>query len=281
MTVHRSIRPLARRADGLAMLTGISALTPSAGAEVVPTGNLVLHVDEVGGSWATALCASPGTPALLQTACAGSGAQAVLDFSVPGGGSVTRALPAGVYNAALSPMTFAAVSPWGPITVVAGQTVECTITMAAVPTCGPATGPEPGNVVVVVGEAAGSWATGFCADPGIPVLGSMTCGVTNLPGQLDLSLAPGATFTLALPAGAYNAAVAPMTLASLSPIGSVTVTAGATVICTFTLAAGPAASPTTVTASPSRSVWTATATASPTRPRPRWPRSPLPSAGAP
>ena len=58
--------------------------------------------------------------------------------------------------------------------------------MAAVPTCGPATGPEPGNVVVVVGEAAGSWATGFCADPGIPVLGSMTCGVTNLPGQLDL-----------------------------------------------------------------------------------------------
>jgi len=103
--------------------------------------------------------------------------------------------------------------------------------------------PAQGTVVITMAEPSGSFYAGFCADPGVPVLGSTNCAGGGAATISSIN-APSGSVTLSLPAGPYNAAVANGALNAISPVGHVDVLPGVSISCSFTLAGGPSCSPT-------------------------------------
>jgi hypothetical protein len=107
-----------------------------------------------------------------------------------------------------------------------------------------AASPSLGVVVQTVNEVGGSYATGFCQAPGVPVLGSITCSDGRALAAGPTFLSGGASTTVSLPAGSYTTAMAPATLGILSPIVTVDVLPGQSLSCSFTMLAGPVCTPT-------------------------------------
>jgi hypothetical protein len=130
--------------------------------------------------------------------------------------------------------------------VAATTVVLAVVAVGALPTMLATTAsasPAQGTVVITMAEPSGSFYTGFCADPGVPVLGSTNCAGGGAASISSIS-APSGSVALSLPAGAYNAAVADSGLSTLSPVGHVDVLPGVSISCSFTLAAGPSCSST-------------------------------------
>jgi hypothetical protein len=152
---------------------------------------------------------------------------------VSAGGWTSVSLPAGSYNTALAASGSIALSPDGPVTVLTGQTIGCTYTMAAAPVCG-----GTGVVVVDASELTGSFLTGFCIAPANPVAGSVLCSDSSSLTGLN-AVAAGTSVSISLPALHYNAALADDAGPTLGPFGAVDVRAGRTTFCAFTLAATP------------------------------------------
>ena len=216
------------------------AVAPPAHADL--PGLVVVVVAEPTGSYVAGFCPDPGHPVLGSLVCSG-GASTVQGLTfLSGGGSATVSLPAGHYNAALGTVGLTALGPDGGVDVLAGQVITCTFTMTAGPTC--ATGGATGTVLETIAEpSGGSFATGFCPDPGLPVAGSGVCSDGHAVEGL-LFLGGGASGSAALLPGTYNAAMAEIlstspTTYALSPIVPVHVLVGHTLACTFTMAAGP------------------------------------------
>jgi hypothetical protein len=219
-----------------------AASVPGAGA--VPTnGTVIIENGETeappGGSWVAGICPEDQDFVPLSTTCSG-GASANVMFLAPGAEGSAVSLPAGQYRGVLASLigTTVAFGTEGPITVVADEVVRCTVTFDAAPDC--ATDGPTGTVTVLVpvASAGAPYATGFCAS-GDPQLATMLCS-DGTSATVLFPLAAGASPSLTLPPGTYNAALASFGGTSeLGVIGTVTVAEGRTTICTFSMTAGP------------------------------------------
>jgi hypothetical protein len=216
-------------------LVGLSGAVSPAGA-TNPPGTIKVTVVGAPGSYAYGFCPSTANFLPWGNLSCSDGSPNYAAFTSPGS-TVSVSVPAGDYKGVLATGP-ASSGPEGPLTVVAGSTIECTLSMTAAPSC--TSGPPTGTVVVIVGEASGSYASGLCLDPTQPVLGSTMCNDGLSSANVVFGLGGGSTTTYSLAAGKYNSG-----LASLSPLaggafGPVYVAAGKTVTCTFTMAAAPA-----------------------------------------
>jgi hypothetical protein len=220
----------------LALIGSVSlmASTPPLAA-IEPTGTVVIQVSETTGSYATGLCLQPGELVLGAFQCSDASTQFV-DF-VAAGATVERTLAAGVYNAGVASLSPLALGGTGPVTVVGGQSITCTFSMTAAPACEPTPIPR-GTVVIQIAESAGSFATGFCLQPGELVLGAFQCSDAST--QFVDFVAAGATATRRLAPGTYNAGVGSLSPLALGVTGPVTVVAGEIINCTFSMTAAPA-----------------------------------------
>ncbi len=215
-------------------LAGSSALAATPAGAVDPPGTILVSVSGAPGSYAYGFCPTSTTFLPWGNAACADGSPNFAGF-LSQGSSVAVSVPAGSYNGVLATGP-GAFGPDGPVTVIAGQTTTCTLSMTAAPSC--TSGPPTGTVVVTVGELSGSYASGLCLTPGLPVTGSPTCS-DGSSANVQFGLAPGSSTTYSLTPGTYTGG-----LAALSPLaggvyGPVYVTAGATANCTFTLAAAP------------------------------------------
>jgi hypothetical protein len=153
---------------------------------------------------------------------------------------------AAIYTSGLTPpFTVVASSLVASVTVSSGEVVTCNFATGpgADASCSVAPPPTPGTVVLTVDEPNGfPYYPGFCAAPGLPVLGSQNCS-DGRPATILFGVPGGSTQTVSLPPGTYNAGMArleppPVGLVG-GPSGSVTVVSGQTTFCSFTVAGGP------------------------------------------
>jgi hypothetical protein len=223
-------------------MVGVAALGSAPAGASPSLGAIVEAVNEPGGSYFTGFCLAPGVPQLGSTVCSDGRTLAVGPTSLTGGGpSTTVPLPAGSYTAAMAPSTLGVLSPIVTVNVLPGQSLSCSFTMALGPVCTPTPGLTLGTVVVTLADPPGpTYATGFCTAPSIPVLLSNLCSDGFTPAVLKYPVFGGASFALALPAGNYNAVAATVNPSPLlGAVGAVTVAAGQTTTCSFTMAAAP------------------------------------------
>lgn len=218
-------------------MTAAPVCAPSPGPD---PGTVIVHVDELTGSFASGFCAAPGLPQSGMTVCTDT-RPTNIQFGLSAGSVVAVSLAPGSYSAALA--TVGIIPPVlgliGPVEVRSSQTLVCSFTLGAAPSCQPLSG----TVVVQVAPAlVGDFAAGFCGAPGNPVSGTVICtdghsleGVFSLDG--------GESRAVSLPAGDYNAALARTIPLSLSPVGPVEVVAGQTTVCSFTMTAAPTCVP--------------------------------------
>jgi hypothetical protein len=119
--------------------------------------------------------------------------------------------------------------------------ITCSFTMLAAPTCVAGLDPDLATVVVHVDEPAGTFAAGLCRSPATFLgWGTTTCsdGSSNHAQFLNA----GTAATLVLPAGTYTGVLGSFATASLGTTGPVTLVAGQSTDCTFTMDAAPACS---------------------------------------
>ena len=232
----------------LAMVAGalavVGARIPAASADP-GAGTVIVQVSEPSGSYATGFCLQPGTLSLGGSTCGGTGSTQFLDF-FPAGASVSRSLAAGTYNAGVGLVTPLTLGGTGVIEVVDGESITCTFSMTAAPVCAPSPGPDPGTVIVHVDEASGSFASGFCAAPGTPVLGSTICSDSR-PTNIQFGLSAGSVVAVSMAPGSYSGALGSVGTSVLGPNGPVEVRSSQTLVCSFTLGAAPACTPLTGT----------------------------------
>jgi hypothetical protein len=93
------------------------------------------------------------------------------------------------------------------------------------------------TVTIVVAEPSGSFASGFCLQPGALVYGSFTCS-DGSPQYVDFVGGGGST-TRTLGPGSYTAALGSLSTGTVGPSGTVTLTAGQSATCTFSLSSPP------------------------------------------
>ena len=228
----------------LVALAATSAMIPLAAPPTpamasIGDGTVVLTLGEVPGpSWASGFCLTPGTfRAFPSNTCDDNSSNHAVFFSAAAS-TTSVSLPAGTYNSALAEFNaLFTLGVIGEVTVVAGYTTNCYFTLGAAPAC--TLGQQNGTVIVNVAESSGSYATGLCLQPGVFVLGSTQCTDGS---SANISFLPAlGTATLSLAPGNYTAGMAEFTVPTLTmgASGPVTVIAGQTLTCSFTMAAAP------------------------------------------
>ena len=239
---HRASSAIPRAASAVLVAVVLAfaslILVPSAGADP-GMGTVVVEVGDPTGSFTAGFCADSGVPVSGSPVCS-DGRGATLR-SVSGGATTALSLPTGGYTAALASSGPSALGLAGPVVVLEEQTIVCVFTMAAAPACSLAPGSGPGTVVVQVGEATGSYLSGFCAVPGVPQLGTPVCSDGR--AAILQSVSGGGSISVTLPAGRFTAALAAVGSTTLGPVGPIRVLGGQTIVCTFTMALAPACVP--------------------------------------
>jgi hypothetical protein len=168
------MQSILRFCAAVAVLAAALLLGPAGPTEAqAPTGTVIIQVAEPGGAYASGFCLQPGQLVAQSFTCS-DGSPQYVDF-VNGGGSATRTLAPGTYNAAVGSLSPFAIGAVGPVTVAAGETITCTFTMAAAPSCTDSPDPSTATVLITIDEPSGQFATGFCLQPGQTVLGSTVC----------------------------------------------------------------------------------------------------------
>jgi len=233
---RNGIRRIARACAAFIVMAAalVGAAATPAGAAPLP-GTILVTVVGAPGSYAYGFCPTSTTFLPWGNVTCADGSPNYASFTGPGG-SVAVSVPAGDYNGVLATGP-GAFGPQGPLTVVAGRTTTCTMSMTSAPAC--AVGPPTGTLIVNVGGVGGSYASGLCLAPGLPVIGSTAC-TDGSSANIRFGLTGGSTTTYSLAPGTYTGG-----LASLSPLtsgtyGPVYVTADQTATCTFTMGAAPA-----------------------------------------
>jgi len=115
----------------------IGTFLPTAAAAEGETGTVVAAVAEPQGqNYVTHFCPAPAVPGARTLSCS-DGNPSLIQFNSGGLSAPTQiSLPPGTYTAALSPLDFGAeLGPLGFVNVTAGETTNCTFTLAGGPVC--------------------------------------------------------------------------------------------------------------------------------------------------